>query len=71
VLLLNEETEQFACLNFGHMGGVCSNSINVGIPSMSWTENTAPGMFRLAVHANCRTPEGKYVIGLVHPSLLS
>jgi hypothetical protein len=71
VLLLNEETEQFACLNFGHMGGVCSNSINVGIPFRTWTENTAPGMFRLAVHAGCAEPEGTYVMVLVHPSLLS
>jgi hypothetical protein len=62
VLLISDDApNQFSCLNFGHVGGAYSDFINIGAPNLSCMENTASGVYSLAVHTTTSSPGETYV----------
>jgi hypothetical protein len=67
VLLISDDApRQFGCLNFGSVGGVYSDFINIGTPNLSWMENTASGVYSLAVHTTTSSPGKRtYVAGSI------
>jgi hypothetical protein len=72
VLIFNDDTKQIACLNIGHVGGVCSNLISIGEPYMSCMDSISSLISCLAVHTSVSSPEGSTcVYELVYLHLLA